>query len=109
MQQRQYAASQFCLFGSQDRFAVECEMFPPEVCNYSPIPIGVLYLWAGGRRLGHENESCDLSVPVETLYNNWRRRGTLRDVALNGKPAREALDTFWQARYGDPPEIETGE
>src|SRR5260370_41301720 len=76
---RQFTASQVCLFGSQDRFAVECELFPPEVYNYHHAPFGVLYLWAAGHRLGRENEDCDLSVPGGTLLTQWRRRGTVRD------------------------------
>lgn len=96
-----FPTSQLCLFGSQDRFALECELFPPEIYNQHPAPFGILYVWASGIRLGHENEDCDLSVPAGTLLTQWRRRGTLRDPALNGKPTREAFGKFWQERYSE--------
>ncbi len=98
---RTIESSQLYSVGDPQRFGIECELFPPEVYNGHHYPVGILYLWAGGHRLGHAHMDCALHVPAGTLLNQWRRKGTLSDPRLDGRPALEAFRVFRQARYGD--------
>ena len=95
------------LIGQPDRIAVEFDLWPSEA-GHKKWLFGTMCLWAGGERIGRDDEQCAMTVALASFPDVLAQAGKRGDAALMAMPAPAAFETMHDAIYGDDGDTRSG-